>query len=212
MQVRYIKVLGLAAVAAAAVMAFVGVSSAAAAPTVLCKVAELPCAEANRYPANTSIAGESEGKAKLAGINAAGETEITVECSSKTTLKNTAASGEPLPGSVTALSFTSCNNTCSVSVTGLPYSGTLAWTSAFNGLLIVKNVGATLTCAFGFVKCKVGAKEVDLTVDGGNPAKVLAVNVPLTLEAQEAGKCPVKALWTATYKATSPTSVFVSHT
>jgi hypothetical protein len=206
------KMLGLAAVSVAAVMAFLGAGSASAAPTVLCKVAELPCAAGNRYPANTSITGESEGSAKLEGINSAGKTELTVECASKTTLKNTAESGEPLPGSVTGLSFTGCNNSCSVSVTGLPYSGTLSWTSGSNGLLIVKKVSATLTCLFGFVKCKVGAKEVDLTVDGGNPAKVLANKVAMELEAQEAGTCPAKALWTATYKATSPTAVFVSHT
>lgn len=209
---RYLKTLGLAAVAVAAVMAFVGASSAVAAPTVLCKVAQLPCAEANRYPSGTAITGEAEGKAKLEGINASGETELTVECNSKTTVKTSAASGEPLPGSVTALSFTSCNNTCSVTVNGLPYTASIAWTSGSNGTLTVKNASATLTCAFGFVKCKVGTKEAKLTVDGGNPAKVLAAKVPMELEAQEAGKCPAKALWTATYKATSPTAVFVSHT
>ncbi len=211
MEVRHMKTSGLVALAVAATMAFVGVNSAVGAPTVLCKVKELPCADANVYVINTTVTAESEGKAKLEGINAAGETEITVECGSKTTLRNDMKAGEPLHISITALSFTSCNNTCSVTVNGIPYAGTIGWISGNNGLLVVEDVSATLTCAFGFIKCKVGAKELDLFIDGGNSAKVLAVKVPMELEAQVAGKCPVKALWTATYKATSPTSVFVSH-
>jgi hypothetical protein len=210
---KHLKTLGLAAVAVAAMMAILGAGSASAAPTVLCKVAELPCASANRYPSNTKFTWETEGTSKLEGINSAGKTELTVECASKMTFENTAASGEPLPIRFTAFSFTGCNNSCSVSLQGLPYTGSLAWTSGSNGVLAIDNFSTILKCLFGFVECKVGAKEIKMTLDGGNPAKLLAVKFPMELEmVSGASTCPAKALWTVTYKATSPTAVFVSHT
>jgi hypothetical protein len=201
--------LGLAAIAAVAAMAIIGVGTASA--TKLCKVNQATCTEENTYLSGTEVKGASEGNAKLVGLNSKGETELTVECASTTTVTTSAESGSPLPGKVTALTFTGCNNSCSVKVNGLPYEAQLAVGTVPNGTLTVKNGSATLTCAFGFVKCKVGAKELKLTVDGGNPAKVLAVNAVMELEVQEAGTCPAKADWNATYKATSPTNVFVTN-
>jgi len=52
---NYAKMLGLAAVAAAALMAFVGASSASAATSTLCSAAQSPCEAANAWPAITAV-------------------------------------------------------------------------------------------------------------------------------------------------------------
>ena len=58
LQVRLIKMFGLAALAAVAAMAFLGASSASAnQSTTLCKISQLPCASGNQWPKGTKLAG-----------------------------------------------------------------------------------------------------------------------------------------------------------
>jgi hypothetical protein len=208
--------LGLGMVAAAAVMAFVGASSAMAASTTLCKVNELPCAAGNQYLSGQAFAAKS--------TNALLDTSGTdVSCKKSTTSVKTAAQlAEPLKGEVTALTFEECTTVgsgfnCAVTTENLPYNASLAVEAGtMNGKLTVTkhtgggSPGAAVSCAGGALKCVFSAEPV-LKVVGGNPAEVVATAVKLTLTTKEGFlECPKEAKWSANYIATSPTSVFVA--
>jgi hypothetical protein len=217
---RYIKMLGLAAVAATAFMALVGVGSAmASGSTTLCKVNELPCASGNQYASGTVIEGKASNVTLLSNIG-------NVVCTtSNTSLKTTgAALAAPLTGEITALTFASCTFnglSCTVTSVHTPYSASLLHTaSTMNGTLTVKSSGAgepgaTVSCPG--LKCVFGA-EPTLTVDGATgttaatAARVLASEVPLTIKTEEGFlECPETAKWDATYVDTTPTTpIYVS--
>jgi hypothetical protein len=72
---KYLKVLGFAAAAAAALMASAGVGTASA--TVLCKVTETPCSTANEWPAKTEAVGSLKSGTTALFKNTAGAVEET---------------------------------------------------------------------------------------------------------------------------------------
>lgn len=206
---KQLKILGLAVVAIAAMTALLGAGSASA--TVLCKVSPTKgvCPSTSRYAAGTTF------DAKATGATLETNTENVTCKTSSTSIKNTAESGSPLPGEVTLLTFGECTSSsgaaCTVTSVGTPWSANLAWTSLGNGTLTVANGGARVSCGFGFLQCRFGAKSLSLEVQGGNPGKVIANKVPLEMTAEEGFlKCPTEAKWTATYEATSPTAVWVA--
>lgn len=207
---KYVKMLGLAAVAAMALTAIVGAGSASA--TVLCKSSPSKtgvCSTGEKYPANTAISAS-------AGTTTLETNTENVTCSSSATgVKNTAESGSPLASEVTSLTFSGCESSgkaaCTVESVGSPWTGSVAWTNGGNGTLTVSNGGARVSCGFGLLQCRFGAKSLSLGITGGNAATVTASKVPLEITAEEGFlKCPTEAKWTATYSATSPTNVWVA--
>jgi hypothetical protein len=204
---KHVKMLGLAVVAVVALTALLGAGSASA--TVLCKTLPSKGVCGSKYPANTLFS------AKATGATLETNTENVTCKTSSTAVKNTAESGSPLPGEVTSLSFGECtsssNAACTVTSVGTPWTGSVAWTSGGNGTLTVANGGARVSCGFGFLQCRFGAKSLSLEIQGGNPAKVIANKVPLEMTAEEGFlKCPTEAKWTATYETTSPTALWVA--
>jgi hypothetical protein len=188
------------------------------APTsVLCKVAPTNgvCPAAEIYPAEQEIKGEAEKPALVTS----GE-DVTCK-TSKATFKGTAKGGATTPekGSITALTFEGCELTlgasCTVEAINLSYSTELQYTSGSNGTVAVKNggegtPGATVSCAGGALACVFSA-EPSMTLQGGNPATAVATNVAMKLSEKEGFmKCPKEATWSATYKATSPTAIYVA--
>lgn len=103
------------AVAAAVVVMAFGAGSAAAAPTVLCKIEPFPhgsaCPAAEIYPATTtfSVTGEF-GLSSITGC------EFTYK------FTTTAASGTPLPAELTSFTFTRCGTGYTVKALNLTYS------------------------------------------------------------------------------------------
>jgi len=104
---KYVKMLGLAAVAAAALMAFVGASTASA--TVLCKTAGTgsptgtTCPANQAYPAGTAITAVNKGTVKL------DTTFKTIECSGsevKGSTSNEGSATETVTGPEGTLTFT----------------------------------------------------------------------------------------------------------
>lgn len=219
---KLIKMFGLAVVAMAVVMAFVGASSAmASGSTALCKAKELPCSAANLYPSGTVVEGKSTNALLASNI-------ANVLCKkSTTTLKTSEAlSATGLKGEITGLSFTECADEgtgagCTVTTLNLNYAASLLHTAGTdNGVLTVKNggkgePGATVSCPF--LKC-VFTVEPSLTVDAATgtteatAARVLAVGVKLKLSTREGFlECPKEATWTATYVDTTPaTPIYVT--
>lgn len=219
---KYIKILGLAAIAAMALTAFVGAGTASAAKTVLCKANETPCSPANTYAAKTKIVAGLK-----AGTNAKLKTEggfvnPTVECTTSAVEGETSEiEGEPLKGKITVLSFGGCSaagfGKCTATAKNLPYNAAITTDpksepeTMGDGILTVTsggtgNPGAEVVCEKIAAPCVYSAVSFALTIKGGNPAEVIASALPLS---GGVFPCPPKATWTATYTITSPKPLFV---
>jgi hypothetical protein len=218
---RNLKILGLALVAATALMALVGASSAMA--TQLCKVNESPCSKANMYETGTVLAGETKsGTATWGGVTEAAKLATNlgnVLCDSSVEGKTTATETTPLPGEVTSLKFTACSITvggettaCSVgggtgNANFLPYTSNIVATGGGNGTLNVTagtlgNPGATVVCG-AIINCTFSKVPVALPVTGGAPMVANALANEIALE-RAGGKCPSSSKWTARYFLTLP--------
>jgi len=210
---KHLKILGLAAVVAAALMASAGSSTATA--TVLCKTSPAAnegettgtgCPPESTYPAKTTIEAKlvSGTKAKLV------TSFKTIECSKSSVKGETSAEeAEPLTGPEGTLSFEECN--CEVKVLK---AGTLSttWVSGtHNGTLRSTGNESTVTCStiFGSVHCIYVTENTDVgTLTGGNPAKLKAEAVIPRLTTN--GLCSEESEWNAEYEVTAPKPLFVS--
>lgn len=164
-----LRMLGLAVVATAALMAFVGVSSASA--TVLCSTNSNPCT-GTKYPAGTEV------KSNLAaGTKSVLSTEFQkIECSKSTVAGKTSNAGgatETVKGSVETLTFEECN--CTVAVLkkgGWEYH----WISGGPNATVTWNgQETTVTCStiFGNVHCIYVTENTHVgTITGGSRAKM----------------------------------------
>lgn len=209
---KYVKMLGLAAVAATVLMAFVGASSASA--TVLCKVEPTgegtTCPTGQAYPAGTTTHEVSEGAVKLT------TTFKNIECSTSTIeveITNEGSATETPKGPVNKLTFENCN--CEVKVIK---DGTqeFHWVSG-SGSGTVTSTGSEITakCSsiFGTVHCIYLTNETDVgTYTGGAEAKVdIQENEIPRLTTNSL--CAEKAAWDGTYKVESPKPLwFAAHT
>jgi hypothetical protein len=204
---KYLKVFALAAVAAAALMAFVGAGTASA--TVVCKTVPTAgvCPEGWDYPAGTV------GKASLkAGTTAALKAtggEILITCTESTVggqSVNTGSATETVKSALTSLTWSNCSNTVE---TISPGTGELHWIAGTNnGTLTTINTKVTVNI-FG-VSCSYGTgagADVGTTV-GGNPG---SLKVNLVVAKQEGGfLCPADTRFEAEYVATEPTAAWVA--
>ena len=208
------RTIGLAALAAMALMASVGVGSAAAVETTLCKTsAESPfCASKDRYATGTVVQATSTN-ATIDGGSFLG----IINCS-ESTLEGTtgAAAGEPLAISVSAWTVGGCTNTtqgksCTVKPNeGAPFAGSLAWTGSSNGGLTISNAGSgepgwRLTCGF-IINCMMSFSST-LDVSGGAPAAIVANAEPASAKT---GVCPEKPTFSATYTVKSPSAAYLA--
>jgi hypothetical protein len=213
---KYVKMLGLAAVAAAALMAFVGASSASA--TVLCKTvpAANVCGAGWTYGAGTEIHAVNEGNLVL--TTGSEFTEIT--CKKGTVLGKTSNAGsatETVNGSIEAknLTWEECstpNGKCTVATVK---GGTLevhSTATSGNGTLTSNGAEITSSCAsiFGTIHCLYVTENEDLgTVTGGNPATMDIESTPIN-QLATSGLCPSAPKWDAKYEVTSPKPLYVA--
>jgi hypothetical protein len=174
---RFTKVLGLAAVAAMAAMAFIGTGSASALPdeVVLCstlitnQATEL-CPNANVLPQGTEILG-------LASKPTLKSSFTTVECEDSTsTAKITSPGGmsEHLAYEITALEFgvlptpklgAGCTG-CKQIHTTPPYSGTILMNTSTDYDATVKGSATLKECGpFSNVECKYENSGLELLID-----------------------------------------------
>jgi hypothetical protein len=217
--VKYVKILGLAAIAAMALTALLGAGSASA--TVLCKQtpsgSPAACPTAQTYNAGQVVLGEATDPVLTNGLE-------DVTCSRSNTeaeIKQTGSATTTVVGTVKALTFSECEtvNThtpCNVSVENLPYLAEVHWSSGtHDGTFTGKsdgngNPGAKVTC-LGVIVCKFSTPEAVLAVNGGNPASLVANEVELGPNGGFLGAlCPEEAFWDATYTATNPTAIWVA--
>ena len=202
---KYVKILGLAALAAMAVMAFVGAGTASA--TTLCKTSGSP--EAGCGAGKGEINAETDNivgtstNAKLTSPIA------NVVCNhSETEIDPASSTGSPILGSITKLTFTGECRTeggtaCTVTVKNIPYEAELEGTT-----LTAKDAvgaGAKVVCGF-LINCEFLANEAKLTITNGSPTTATASKVVLK---RNGGICPETAEWDAVYNTTSPAGLTV---
>ena len=204
---KYLKMLGLAAVTVAALMAFVGAGTASA--TVICKTEPIAgvCPEGWDYAAGT------KGKASLKpGTTAvlrttAGSVEDTcAESTVEGTSENTGSATTTVKSTLTTLTFSNCTNTTDTLEPGL---GELHWISGTNNGTLT-TFGTRVTMNLAGISCTYGTgtgTDMGTTV-GGNPGS-LAVNAVIN---KVAGGfiCPSDTIFQSEYVATNPTNAWVA--
>ena len=187
---KYIKILGLMAVAAAALMAFAGTAAA----TVL-------EGKEGNLPKGTKIDSTGTNAVLKAGF-------ATIECAHSEvdgTTSNAGGAGETVEGNISNLTFKECNATVNVIKKGKLI---VHYSSGSNGT--VTSEGAEVTVETGGISCTYGTPTATSigTLSGGSPAKLNA-SAALT---RVAGSflCANPASWTATYTVTSPNPLYVT--
>jgi hypothetical protein len=199
---KYMKMLGLAAVAAAALMAFVGAGTASA--TVLCKTSTLTtgCAAAGQdYGANTTVEATLNGSAILEAGGFIEDTCTGSTIKGKTT--NTGSSTETVSGNASSLTWSNCTfPTKTIKL------GTLEihYTSGDNGTLTASGFEVTIEQFFGSCVYKSGTANNLGTLKGGSPATIA---ISTTVTGSGFG-CPSTATWNANYTVTNPNPLFIS--
>ena len=185
---KYIKMLGLAAVAAAALMAFMGVGTASA--------TTLTDGSGNHPTAISAENGEDVILHPPIG---------SIECSHSTVSgsASTGGTGETVSGAISTLTFSSCNATVTVLKNGsLEIHG-----QAGNKGVLTSN-GAEVTVEFFGFHCIFSTSNTTIgTVTGGTPAK-LAIDADIPRTGGRSGAfCGSEAEWTGSYEVTSPSTV-----
>jgi hypothetical protein len=201
---RTLKMLGLAAIAALGLMAFVGAGTASA--TVICKTNVSPCPAAWMVSTGTEISASLDETAKLE--NLAG-TETLDTCTGGSVGGPTEQTGSgtetvSIEFPIGGLTWSGCTRT-----TNTVAGGTLEFHFLPGGGITITVRKAQVTVLLG-VSCTYGygSEYKDIgTIDppsGGKPATV-TIN---TIVSKTAGgfACPSEARWTAAYAVTSPNS------
>lgn len=228
---KYLKILGLAAIAAAALMAFVGAGTAAA-ETTLCKETPVTgpegttaCPEGKEYVVGQKIVSEGVETPKTEH-QTPGESKTTAEKVSAPTLTGpfgsitcTAAKVEgeietaTTPSGKATTSWETAEKPCTggTAQTVTPGKLTIHHDAEHNGTVtlegfIVKVVQAGIPCYYS-------SEGVDGTLTGGNLAVLhVTAKVPKidTATHDSNAFCPATGDWHATYKVTSPTPLYVT--
>jgi hypothetical protein len=219
-QMKYVKILGLVAVALAAMMAIGAASASASAKVCSTSGAGAACGGSKAYT------GEIVATSNKVTLTATTPDNTTVTCTESTS-KGT-VNGETGTGAITALSFGSCSSafcslldgkivaTASVPAAGWAATATTGGEAAPNGFMDVKINGAAgkFTCfnTAGTIvtsNCEYTATEPQLTIKGGTPASLVATNVTLTKSVGPEGTCGTSGDWSGTYTVTKPTNLTI---
>lgn len=212
-----LKTLGLAVVAATALMAFVGAGTASATPTSLCKApttteAGLPICEGfHLYPAGTNIHAILEAGTKLNIPTPNGVVECNIATLNAFTEQQTAM---PLGAMVNALTFNGCedagepvdvetvkNGTLDIEIIDLP-----VWTH--NGTLTLTGTEIRVLWTFTGAECFYDAGHAGVLT--GGPMATIDWSGPLTWTRGNLLCPPGNANWNGAFTVTSPEPLWVS--
>jgi hypothetical protein len=208
---NYLKMVGLAVLACAALMAF-GAGSASA------KV----CSNAGGGSLGLSC-GAGFGTEYTGPLTLSSNKQFTfssglmnVACSpAKLEGDVTKASGE---GRITNFAATGCTNnyggTCTIAASGLPWSVHLTTTTAPNGKFSINNVNLSLTCVVSYFgstpfTCKYGAATFAGAFTGGEPATVTFSGAKVAKQAGSANWCSNEGVFSGGFNVTAPGSLFL---
>jgi len=204
---KHVKRIGLAAVAAAALIAFVGAGTASA--TVVCSAQENPCSGANKWPAGTVIAATLKTTGKLVTTDEKTTLDTCTGSTIEGRLTSTGSATTTPSGPVELMTWTGCTFTTKTIQTGGleihsisgTHNGTVTTTGEFR---ITINTVLFGSCVFGVTS------GTDLgELKEGNPAAGVVKMVAQKLSGSEAA-CPATALATGEYVQTKPSGTTVS--
>jgi hypothetical protein len=189
---RYIKMLGLLAVAAAALMAFAGTASATT----------ITSPTGNPYT-GTIQATTHGGHAVLHNPIAKIECHSTVHGHVESHGTTVTAKGL-----ITSLTFINCTNSWHVT-TNTPGTLEIHWTSGYNGTLT--STGATVTSTRFGIECRYVTSNTHIgTLTGGSPATLhIQGSIPFHSGSSFCGEGATQ--WTGSYQVTSPSSLYIDH-
>ncbi|HEV2858759.1 MAG TPA: hypothetical protein VGW80_10190 [Solirubrobacterales bacterium] len=203
---KHTKMLGLAVMAAMALMAFAGVGTASA--TKLCQNNANTTTCSAPYASGTVIHANLTGKATL---ETSGGTVLDV-CGISTVegkTSNVGSSTETVKGAITALTWEECTKETKTITPGELEIHSISGTD--NGTLTAKNTQVTINGLFENESCIYGAGTgTDLgTVVGGAPA-TLSISTLVKKQTGSGALCPFEARWTASYAVDKPNPLYVS--
>ncbi len=197
---RLIKMLGIAAMMAFALTAFVGSSAASAkvVKAVLCKANEKLCSAANLWGEHVTILALST-KAVLLG-------SLPVTCHSHTTVLAEKSDSDRILGKITSLTWSNCSGCTEVTSTTLPSGALFPGATPANATLTTSSTTVVLLkgCPFG-IECTATATTASLTLTGGTingTAQAAANKVPVVLSGNPL--CGTKGEWDAGSEGSSP--------
>jgi hypothetical protein len=198
---KHLKMLGLAAIAATALMAFLGAGIASAETTEL-------FSGATTQGANTVIKSSLSSGTSATLSDTSGELADT--CKGSTVEGKTSnATGSPVSGSISSLTWSTCTFTTNTITNGslsiTKKSGTNDGTVTGNGSVVTVVVFGLFDCLYG-----TGAGTHLGTLDGvtsGNAT--LAINATVLEQGSHKFGCPETTKWVANYTVTSPTTLNV---
>jgi hypothetical protein len=212
---KYLKMLGLAVVAAAALSAVAGAGSASA--TEACKATENPCSEANMYKTGQEVHAVLTLN-KTATLTGA----LNVVCKKSTfkgSQENTGSNTETLKIKGEELTFGECSvpGVCATATVTTNIQPTLEIHTDIEGGVekpdngIVTAKGFTVTVVCGGITCKYsGEVMTGLTIKGGAPAELIANEAPIPVEKKEEEFfCGKFGAWDAEYEVTTPTPLWI---
>jgi len=208
MKVRLMKMFGLAALAAVAAMAFVGVTSASATNTVLCKANELTCEATNKIE-HATVTGLSTNATLLSSL-------ATVLCDHSIVSGKVLLLANPLVGHIEKITFTICEEDtfgteCTVTTNNAGLLKLLK-TGANAGSLTAEGAEALVSCPEIGLHCNYGNPTTSLAV-AGSQGTALAVITATKVKLPEIGNkffCPNESFWDATYTVTTPDPVYIA--
>jgi len=189
---KYAKMLGLLAVAAAALMAFAGTASATTVTS----------------PSGTSYTGVIHAHA---GVTTLSGSFVTVECKTSTVLGHLETHGSSVTagGKITELNFKECNFETTVNKAGSLEIHTDKATADGNGTLTSTGAEVTIKTSVGTCIFTTNATDVG-TVTGGAPAKLNIAGASIPRTGGSAGfLCGASGTWKGEYTVTTPSPLFV---
>jgi hypothetical protein len=207
---KYLKTLGLALIAALAITAFAGATSASA------KI----CSGSGTGEACAGTHGKLfTGTIQATSTNSQLTSAWNIVSCKKSTLHGSITNATTGVWHVDSLTFSECTDSfgqkCEASTTASEankWPGTATTTTAPNGTLTVSNVAGTFICGSttcNYETAKAGASG-EIVVKGGAPAVITATKVPLTKGAGSGGLCSSTATWDGTYTVSTPTSLYLT--
>ena len=203
---KYLKMLGLAAIAVMGLTALLGAGSASA--TVLCKTYVTPCLTGGDYGAGTEIHATTAAGATVVLKDTAGNVLNTCKSSTingKTT--NTGSATETVVGNIELISFSECTNSIALLNLGgfeIHYVGPKT-----KGSFTSSKAKATTSTVFGSCIYGTGSgAELGVMESDEMTEAELNVEAVLTKEEGSAALCPGDIRWVAKYSITKPKPLY----
>lgn len=204
---KFLKTLGLAAIAAAALMAFAGAGTASA--TVLCSSATVPCPESQKFPVKTRLEFTLAPGTSLTWVNNGNTLETCTEMVLKTDITNAGSATTTVTGENNALQFNQCVHPNGFTKLGGLEIHNISGTS--NGTVTASGeIGWTFIHPV-FGSCVYGWKTGGIvgTITEGKPAK-LDLNTTIVKLTGSSFACPENGNLNGTLIQTGPASTTLS--